>query len=55
MPAGDEVFFTLGCGTCHAVFGKVIKGLDVVFAIEQGDTIQSIEIFGEIALPVNGQ
>ena len=48
-------FFTFGCGTWHAVFGKVVNRLDVVFTIEQGDTIESIEIFGEIALPVNGQ
>ena len=48
-------FCTFGCGTCHAVFVKVIDGLDAVSAIEQCDTIQSIEIFGEIALPVNGQ
>src|SRR4030095_2643534 len=28
----------------HAVFGEVTKGQDVVNAVKQGDTIQSIEI-----------
>jgi peptidyl-prolyl cis-trans isomerase B (cyclophilin B) len=28
----------------HTVFGKVIDGLDVIDAIEQGDTIEAIEI-----------
>ena len=37
--------------SCHAVFGKVIKGMNVVLAIEQGDTISSIDVVGSIALP----
>jgi peptidyl-prolyl cis-trans isomerase B (cyclophilin B) len=28
----------------HAVFGEVTKGQDIVDSIEQGDTIESIEI-----------
>jgi peptidyl-prolyl cis-trans isomerase B (cyclophilin B) len=28
----------------HTVFGKVIEGLDVIDAIRQGDSIDSIEI-----------
>ncbi|RMD87438.1 MAG: peptidylprolyl isomerase [Candidatus Dadabacteria bacterium] len=31
----------------HAVFGYVTKGQDVVNAIEQGDTIKTIEIHGD--------
>ena len=30
--------------SCHAVFGKVTSGLDVVPAIEQGDVMESVEI-----------
>ena len=30
--------------SCHAVFGKVTDGLDVVLAIEEGDVMNSIEI-----------
>ena len=38
--------------SCHAVFGKVIKGMNVVFAIEQGDIIESIDVTGGIEIPV---
>ncbi len=30
--------------SCHAVFGKVTDGMDVVLAIEQGDVMETIEI-----------
>ena len=30
--------------SCHAVFGKVTSGMDVVFDIEQGDIMESVEI-----------
>ena len=30
--------------SCHAVFGKVTSGMDVVLAIEQGDVMESVEI-----------
>ena len=39
--------------SCHAVFGKVIKGMNVVLSIEQGDTIESIDLLGQIAIPVD--
>ena len=28
----------------HTVFGKVVKGLDVVDSVQQGDTIVSIKV-----------
>lgn len=40
---------------CHAFFGKVIKGMNVVSAIEQGDTFGSISVEGVTAIPVNCQ
>ncbi len=30
--------------SCHAVFGKVTSGMDVVLSIKQGDLIESVEI-----------
>ena len=30
--------------SCHAVFGKVTSGMDVVLAIEQGDVMKSVEV-----------
>ena len=30
--------------SCHAVFGKVTDGMDVVLAIEQGDVMESVDI-----------
>lgn len=30
--------------SCHAVFGKVTNGMDVVLAIEQGDVMESVEV-----------
>ena len=30
--------------SCHAVFGKVTSGMDVVLAIQQGDVMESVEI-----------
>ena len=30
--------------SCHAVFGKVTNGMDVVLSIEQGDTMETVEI-----------
>ena len=35
-----EVFGT----SCHAVFGKVTSGMDVVLAIQQGDVMESVDI-----------
>ncbi|MFT4256123.1 MAG: peptidylprolyl isomerase [Pseudoxanthomonas sp.] len=33
----------------HTVFGKVLEGLDVVDAVQQGDKIESIKIEGDAA------
>ncbi len=33
--------------SCHAVFGKVTSGMDVALAIEQGDTMEKVEIHNE--------
>ncbi len=30
--------------SCHAVFGKVMSGMDVVLTIEQGDVMEKVEI-----------
>ena len=30
--------------SCHAVFGKVTSGMDVVLAIEQGDVMESVKV-----------
>ena len=30
--------------SCHAVFGKVTNGMDVVLAIQQGDVMESVDI-----------
>ena len=30
--------------SCHAVFGKVTSGMDVVLAIEQGDVMEKVEV-----------
>ena len=35
-----EVFGT----SCHAVFGKVTSGMDVVLAIQQGDVMESVDV-----------
>jgi cyclophilin family peptidyl-prolyl cis-trans isomerase len=33
--------------SCHAVFGQVIEGMDVVLAIEVGEVIETITITEE--------
>ena len=30
--------------SCHAVFGKVTSGMDVVLAIQQGDVMENVEV-----------
>ncbi|RXR05421.1 peptidylprolyl isomerase [Pseudoxanthomonas composti] len=39
----------------HTVFGKVISGLDVVDAVKQGDTIDSVKIDGDAEAVLSAQ
>ena len=44
-----EVFGT----SCHAVFGKVTSGMDVVLAIQQGDVMESVDVHKNYPVSTN--
>ena len=43
-PGSDNLPCQVQGTSCHAVFGKVTSGMDIVLAIQQGDVMESVDV-----------